>query len=359
MGDHLDWRRVLIAAIVMVAALGVAVALRMLTGRLFRRAGDTRWTWDDLAARLIRDLAMPIAVLGGAWFAALVLHLPRGTLDVTARVLTAATILVVSLALARLIAGSVTSIALARQGVAANVTIFANITRVIVIGIGLLVMLQSLGVSITPLLGALGVGGLAVALALQDTLANLFAGVHVLASKTIEPGDYIKLSSGQEGYVVDINWRNTSIRTLSDNIEVIPNQRFSDTILTNYHRPAQDMSLLIQARVPYEADLDRVEKLVVEVGEGVMADVQGGVKDAEILVRFHTFAESSIDFTVILRTSEFGDQFAIKHEFVKRLHRRFREAGVETPYPRRRVTLDEAPGADGSPVDGSPVAPGL
>ncbi|WP_131741468.1 mechanosensitive ion channel family protein [Actinomadura roseirufa] len=345
--DELSWGRIIAAASVMVAALAVAVVLRLLTGRLFRRAGDTRWAWDDLAARLVRDLAVPVALLGGAWIAAEVLQLPPKTLDVTSRVLSAATIFMVSLALARLIAGSVTSIALARQGVAANVTIFANITKVIVLGVGVLVMLQSLGVSITPLLGALGVGGLAVALALQDTLANLFAGVHVLASKTIEPGDYIKLSSGQEGYVVDINWRNTSIRTLSDNIEVIPNQRFSDTILTNYHRPAQDMSLLLQARVPYDADLERVEKIAIEVGEEVMADVQGGVKDAEILVRFHTFGESSIDFTVILRTSEFGDQFRIKHEFVKRLHRAFRQEGIATPYPRRHVTLDERAPAGG------------
>ncbi|TDD88935.1 mechanosensitive ion channel family protein [Actinomadura rubrisoli] len=353
MADLLDWQRVVIAAAVMAVALAIAVVLRLLTSRLFRRAGDTRWAWDDLAARLVRDLAVPVALLGGAWIAVNVLDLRRGTLDVTAKVLTAGTIFIVSLALARLIAGSVASIAMTRQGVAANVTIFANITRVIVLGVGILVMLQSLGVSITPLLGALGVGGLAVALALQDTLANLFAGVHVLASKTIEPGDYIKLSSGQEGYVVDINWRNTSIRTLSDNIEVIPNQRFSDTILTNFHRPAQDMSLLLQARVPYEADLERVEKLTVDIGEEVMAEVQGGVKDAEILVRFHTFAESSIDFTVILRTKEFGDQFKIKHEFVKRLHRAFREEGIDTPYPRRRVTVDGGPQAD-APSHASP-----
>lgn len=341
MPDHLQWRDVIAAAVIMVVALAIAVVLRLLTSRLFKRAGDTRWAWDDLAARLIRDLAVPVAVLTGAWAAANVLDLRRGTLDVAAKVLTALTIFVVSLALARLIAGVVTSVALGRQGVAGNVTIFANISRVIVLGVGMLVMLQSLGVSITPLLGALGVGGLAVALALQDTLANLFAGVHVLASKTIEPGDYIRLSSGQEGYVVDINWRNTSIRTLSDNIEVIPNARFSDTILTNYHRPAQDMSLLLQASVAYENDLDEVERIAIEVGEEVMAEVEGGVKEAEILVRFHTFAESAINFTVILRTSEFGDQFRIKHEFFKRLHRRFREEGMEIPYPRRTVVLSD------------------
>lgn len=339
LGD-LSWSRIVIAAAVMAAALVVAVFLRLLTGRLTRRAGDTRWAWDDLAARLVRDLAMPLALLLGLWTAAKVLELPRGTLDVIARVLTAVTILVVSLAMARLIAASVTSIAMVRQGVAANVTIFANITRVIVLGIGILIMLQSIGVSITPLLGALGVGGLAVALALQDTLANLFAGVHVLASKTIEPGDYIRLATGQEGYVVDINWRNTSIRTLSDNIEVIPNQRFSDTILTNFHRPAQDMSVLVYAKVHYEVDLDEVEQLLIRIGHEVMKDVQGGVADSNVLVRFDDFNDATVGFHVILRSSEFGDQFAIKHEFLKRLHRALREEGIAPPYWHHRVSLD-------------------
>ena len=351
MGDlgDLSWTRVVAAVVVMAVAFAIAVLLRLLTGRLARRAGDTRWTWDDLAARLIRDLAMPLAVLLGLWTAAKVLELPRGTLDVTAKVLTAVTILVVSLALARLIAASVTALALARQGVAANVTIFANITRVVVLGIGVLIMLQSIGVSITPLLGALGVGGLAVALALQDTLANLFAGVHVLASKTIEPGDYIKLATGQEGYVVDINWRNTSIRTLSDNIEVIPNQRFSDTILTNYHRPAQDMSVLVYAKVHYEVDLDEVEQILIRVGHDVMKDVQGGVADSDIFVRFDDFDDATVGFHVILRSSEFGDQFRIKHEYLKRLHRVLREEGIAPPYWHHRVVVDDPSRTNGVP----------
>ncbi|MFB4314431.1 mechanosensitive ion channel family protein [Actinomadura sp. 21ATH] len=341
MPESLDLARVIAAAVVLAVALVVAIVLRMLSGRLNKRAGDTRWAWDDLAARLLHDLAVPLSLLAGVWGAANALSLKAGTLSGTANVLTAIAIIVITLACARMFAGVVASIAMARQGVAANVTIFANITRVVVLGIGMLVMLQSLGVSITPLLGALGVGGLAVALALQDTLANLFAGVHVLASKTIEPGDYIRLSSGQEGYVVDINWRNTSIRTLSDNIEVIPNQRFSDTILTNYHRPAQDMSLLIQAKVSYGADLEYVEKVVVEIGDAVMAEIEGAVKEGQTLVRFHTWGESSIDFTAILRITEFGEQFRIKHEFLKRLHRRFDSEGIEIPLPTRRVLLPE------------------
>jgi small-conductance mechanosensitive channel len=349
MPESLDWGRVIVTAIVVVAALAVAVVLRTVIGRLTKRAGDTRAAWDDLAARLVYDVAVPLALLGGAWIAANVLGLKPGTLQVTGKVLTAATIIVISLACARLISGIVTQVVIARQGMAASVTIFANITRVVVLGIGVLVMLQSIGVSITPLLGALGVGGLAVALALQDTLANLFAGVHVLASKTIEPGDYIKLSSGQEGYVVDINWRNTSIRTLSGNIEVIPNQRFSDTILTNYHRPAQDMSLLVQARVTYDSDLEHVERVVIETGNEIMKEIEGAVEDHETLVRFHTFADSGIQFTVILRVIEFGEQFRIKHEFLKRLHRRFQIEGIEIPYPHLQLIRPPAPSKGHAP----------
>ncbi len=346
MGD-LNWERVIAAGIVVVAALAVAVLLRLLTGRLFKRAGDTRATWDDMAARLVKDLAVPLSVVLGLWIAARVLQLPRGALDATAKVLAAAAILVITLAMARLISSGVSTFALARQGVAGNVTIFANITRVVVLGIGILVMLQSLGVSITPLLGALGVGGLAVALALQDTLANLFAGVHVLAAKTIEPGDYIKLATGQEGYVVDINWRNTTIRTLSDNIEVIPNMRFSDTILTNYHRPSQDMSILVDAKVTYEVDLDELEELLIEVGHEVMKEVQGGVADSEIFVRYKNFDDAAVGFHVILRSSEFGDQFRIRHEYLKRLHRVIRERGIAPPYWQHRVLIDDRTGRNG------------
>ena len=134
----------------------------------------------------------------------------------TDSVLVAVLILTISVAVARFAAGAVSSVVTARAGVAQSATIFVNIVRVAVVGIGLLVLLQSLGVSVTPLLTALGVGGLAVALALQDTLANLFAGVHILVSRKVQQGDYVRLDSGQDGYIVDINWRNTTIRQLAE-----------------------------------------------------------------------------------------------------------------------------------------------
>jgi len=338
--DPLEWERVLIGGVIVLLAPVLGAALRMLLGRLSKRAEDTPWAWDDLTIRLLRDLAVVLTVVAGAWAATLTVRFQPGVRNVIASVLVAVIILAVTLALARMAAGIVTTIVLARSGVSQSVTIFANITRAVVLVVGVLVLLQSMGVSITPMLTALGVGGLAVALALQDTLANLFAGVHILASKTVVPGDYVRLTSGEEGNIVDINWRKTTIKTLSDNLVVVPNSRFADAILTNYHGPGSEMSILIQAKVAYDSDLDRVEKVVVEVGREVMTEVEGGVPDHRPLVRFHTFGEHSIDFTVILRVREYDAQFLVKHEFIKRLHARFRNEGIQIPLPTRSIVLD-------------------
>ncbi|HEV2686771.1 MAG TPA: mechanosensitive ion channel family protein, partial [Actinomycetota bacterium] len=207
--------------------------------------------------------------------------------------------------------------------------------------VGFLILLQTFGISIAPILTALGVGGLAVALALQDTLANLFAGVHLLASHKIRIGDYVQLDSGQEGYVVDINWRNTSIRQLSGNMIIVPNAKMASAIVINFYRPENEMALLIPVAVDYASDLEQVEVVTKEVGIDVMRSVPGGVPDFEPLVRFNTFGEWSIGFTVILRAREVADQFLIKHEFMKRLLVRYEEEGIRIPFPLIRVSTDE------------------
>lgn len=219
------------------------------------------------------------------------------------------------------------------------VNLVSNLARVVVWGLGGLVILQTLGISITPLITALGVGGLAVGLALQDTLANLFAGVHILVSRQVRPGDYIRLESGEEGYVRDVTWRYTTVLQLPNNLTVVPNAKLASAVITNYHLPSTDLAVLVPVRVSYDSDLARVEAVTVEVGKEAMAEVQGGVPEFEPFIRFTAFADSSIDFTVILRGREVVDQHLIKHEFIKRLHARYRAEGIVIPFPQRTVHL--------------------
>ena len=198
------------------------------------------------------------------------------------------------------------------------------------------------------MLTALGVGGLAVALALQDTLANLFAGLYLTVAKHIRIGNYIKLSSGEEGYLVDIDWRASRLRQLSNNTVLVPNAKLSQSIVTNYHLPEHELVVTIEASVDYASDLDRVERIAMEVARDVMRTVQGGVPGFEPLVQFHTFGDPGIGFSVILRAQEFVDQYLIKHEFVKRLHKRFLAEGIIDSYQvarstaRRRLRLSHA-----------------
>ncbi len=104
---------------------------------------------------------------------------------------------------------------------------------------------------------------------------------------------------------------------------LVPNAKFSQSIVTNYHSPDHEMVVTIEASVDYASDLDRVEAITTEVARDVMRTVPGGVPGFDPLVRFHTFGDPGIGFSVILRAQEFVDQFLIKHEFVKRLHKRF------------------------------------
>ena len=206
-------------------------------------------------------------------------------------------------------------------------TLTENLVRIVVVILGLLVILAGLGLQITPMLTALGVGGLAVALALQDTLANLFAGFYLTVAKHIRIGNYIKLSSGEEGYLVDIDWRASRLRQLSNNTVLVPNAKLSQSIVTNYDSPEHELVVTIEASVDYASDLDRVERIATEVARDVMRTVPGGVPGFEPLVRFHTFGDPGIGFSVILRAQEFVDQYLDQA--------RVREAAAQT-LPCRR-----------------------
>jgi small-conductance mechanosensitive channel len=190
-------------------------------------------------------------------------------------------------------------------------------------------------------------------LALQDTLANFFAGIHILTSRQVRPGDFVKLSTGEEGYVADVTWRYTTIRQLPNNLTIVPNAKLASAILTNYYLPDQELAVLVPVGVSYGSDLARVEAVTIEVAREVMREVRGGVPQFEPFIRYGAFGDSSIDFTVILRGREVVDQYLIRHEFIKRLHRRYQADGIEIPFPIRTVYLRSADGADPAPAGGT------
>src|SRR5213593_1882152 len=332
---HLVWPAVAFAAV-----LFAALVVRSLLKRVLRRRMRAP---DALAAFLkaVRGPSLLWAAVLALWLAIEVSELPRritAQLEVAFQV---ALILSVTFTLASVVAALI-GLASERRALGGPVTGLAQTaSRVTVLGV--LVLLSVLGIHITPILTALGVGGLAVALALQDSLANLFAGLHLLADKPIRVGDYVKIADTTEGYVVDIGWRSTRVRMLQNTVVVVPNKKVAESIITNYDLPEPRLSLAIRVSVGYKSDPDHVERALVDEASKGAGLIPGLLAHPAPFVRLIPgFGESSLDFTLNVEVASFVDQYVVQHELRKRILRRLRAEGIDIPYPVRTVELRDA-----------------
>ncbi|HHM20705.1 MAG TPA: mechanosensitive ion channel family protein [Bacteroidetes bacterium] len=229
-------------------------------------------------------------------------------------------------------------------------SLYHILIRILTYSSGLIVIFNLLGIEIAPILTALGVGGLAVALALQDTLSNLFSGLHILAARQLKPGDYIRLETGEEGYVVDINWRNTEIKTLLENIVIIPNSKIASTVTTNFFTIQKNLYFHVIIGVHYDSNLEHVEKVTLEVAENLAKENPHVPSHFKPRVRFMEFDNSSINLRVWLASDLYENQFQIRHDFIKNIHKRYAKEGIVIPFPIRTIyygTHDQPPAATG------------
>ncbi len=338
----------LIATGVTVASTAGLLALRGIGLRGFGRlARRTEGRLDDLALAAVRLPSLLWCVALGLYVGlAMVSTMPRRAERLIDDALAILLILSVTLAAGKFLAAAMRSYADRLRLEIAVTGLTTALVKGIVYLCGALVLLNTLGISITPILTALGVGGLAVALALRDSLANLFAGIHILVEQPLRVGDYIKLESGQEGYVADIGWRTTRILMLPNNMIIVPNAKLAETIVTNYNLPEKRMSVLIPIGVSYRSDPARVETILVEEATRAAGDIPGLLAEPAPFVRFIPgFGESSLDFTLIVQVGEFVDQYLVQHELRKRIFERLQKEGIEIPFPQRVVHLRG--GADG------------
>ncbi len=207
------------------------------------------------------------------------------------------------------------------------------VIHVLVLSIGTLVVLDSIGVSITPIIASLGIGSLAVALALQPTFENIFSGLQILIDQPILPGHFVRLDTGEEGFVEKIGWRSSWVRQLPNNMVIIPNKALVNARIINFNYPSPEQALTVEVGVHYNSDLEFVERVTVDVAKHVLKNTVGAVSDFEPLVRFHTFGSSSVNFTVVLRVKAFVDAGLVRHEFCKALLKRFSAEKIVLPYP--------------------------
>lgn len=333
-------------ALPLAVAVASSVVLFITRGIVFRLvhrwSGKTETRIDDIIVESMRVPSVYWCLALGLYLGIAVSELPARYLNYALKAIHIIIILSVTVAVSNL-AGRIFRDYIQKSNIPIPTTGLAyGILKGSILVLGFLIILTVMGVSITPLITALGVGGLAVALALQDTLSNLFAGIHILVEKSLRVGDFIRLESGEEGYVSDITWRTTRIRMLPNNMVVIPNSKLSQSIVTNYYLPEKRMSLLISVGVSYSSDPEHVERILVAEAKKAVGEIPGLLGEPEPFVRFIPgFGDSSLDFTLICQVQEFVDQYLAQHELRKRIFKRFREEGIEIPFPHRTVYLRE------------------
>jgi len=247
------------------------------------------------------------------------------------------TVLIIALLTSRIITVIIMGWLKVRRGFKRTPGLLNKAITVIIFVIAIAVILGYFKIDITPLIAGVGLGALAIGLALQSTLSNFFAGVHLISDRPINVGDFIELDENTTGIVEDIGWRSTRIRMLTDNLLIIPNGKLADSNIINYSMPKEDFSIWVPCGVAYESDLKKVEKVSLEVAKEIQKKVPGAVKDFDPVFRYKEFGDSNINFITILRIEKPMDRFIVRNEFIKALKERYDKEKIEISWPIMKI----------------------
>ncbi len=317
------------AAVLSVVAASLLVAVlvqRSLTTWAHRRGLAAA----DVAAPVVRRYLLPVILVAALHIVLSALSLPRHVHAVVGRLLAATT-----LALGLYLTSQILLALLARvaqrsdagQRVSPEVL---GMARAAMLVVSLAILLDNLGVHVTALVTTLGIGSLAVALGLQDTFSNFFAGLYLKADRPLRDGDYIRLDTGQEGAVVRMGWRSTRLRTIGNNIVVVPNERLSKAVITNFSLPSPEVAFSLTVTVPYGSEIERVIGLLLRATEQARADVDGLLSEPRPIARLIPgFGDAGLSFTLTAWVHDFDQQFAAEDAIRRRLVDLFRAESIE------------------------------
>jgi small-conductance mechanosensitive channel len=212
-----------------------------------------------------------------------------------------------------------------------------KIVFLFLVGSALIVILKHFNYDIFSLVTALGIGSLAIGLAAKDTLANMISGFTIMLDRPFRIGDRIQLVGGQTGDVADIGLRSTKIKTLDNQLLIIPNSDLCNTILTNQAFPNSRAKGRINIGVAYDSDVDQVKQLLVATA----AEVDDVLSDPPPEVYLVTFGDSALNMALFFWVEEYGELFATTDKVNSLIIKRFGEHSIEIPFPIRTVKMQK------------------
>ncbi|MDJ0660633.1 MAG: mechanosensitive ion channel family protein [Crocosphaera sp.] len=315
--------------------IGVLFEKRVITN-IKKLAEKTKSPYYKILINSIQGFSILWFSLGGIGVATSIYPIPPGIQSLINKFLIATFLASATLVISRLLVGALKVYTTDEQGISPLTSLFELLTKIVIYSLGVLIILQSIGIQITPLLTALGVGGVSLGLALQTPLANLISGVSIVMSGKVKPGDYIRLASGESGYVIDVELKYTVLKEITDNVLVIPNSEILSGSFKNFTLPDKIMVLPITLDVGYDSNLETVETVTLEVANNLLKDqILENENMSEPFILYNKFDYFSINLTIYLKVheQEFFEHLAIKHRFLKELHKRYQAEGIEIPFP--------------------------
>lgn len=354
--QNIDWltlgQKLIVPACILVFSFCVGVVLnRLLQNKMEQRVKASDSEIFEIFFRAMKGVPIYLCIVIGLYWSVTTSNLPAGLERIFSYVLFTMIIFSITRVIERTLSGFI-RLKFSGSSDMTQSTLLDTIFRVAIYASGALIILDYFNISIAPIMAAMGVGGMAVAFGVRETLENIFSGLQLIVSKQLRINDYIKLSTGDEGRVIDINWRYITVMPPTEsNVVVIPNKVIASAVTTNFSQPRDDIIVVVPIGVSYDSDLDQVERVTVEVARELMIKVDGyepqfdseGIDRNKLapVVRFQCFNDSSIDFNAVLHVQVFTNQYVLKHEFIKAITKRYREEGINIPFPIRTLDLPD------------------
>ena len=351
--QNIDWLwladKLIMPVCILVVALFVGINLNgLLKKKLKERVhNDDESHIKNIFYNALQGLPISMClIIGLYWIVNTSSYLPEGLVRIFSYLLFTVVVVTFTRVIERTLSGFV-SWKLESSGNFTSSSLLHTIFKTVIYASSALIILNEFGISIAPIVTAMGVGGMAIAFGVQETVANVFSGLHLIITNQVKINDFIKLASGAEGRVTDINLRYTTITPAAEgSVIVIPNKDIAGAIMTNFSRPRRDVGIVIPIGVSYSSDLDLVERVTLEEARKVQMqwdDYNPDDKESPLhpAVLYQEFGESSINFWAVLHASVYTKQLKIKHEFIKAITRRYREENIDIPFPIRTVMLPE------------------
>ncbi len=212
--------------------------------------------------------------------------------------------------------------------------LFLDVGRYLLLILAVAVILKNVWEEdVTPLIGALGIGGIAVGLALQETLSNFFGGLAILAERPFSIGDWVRVGEGVEGQVEHVTWRAVKIRTGDNEYVIYPNSMVAKEKVVNFSLPTPVQAARVSVGTSYQDPPDLVKRTIREV----LGEVEGVLKEPAPLIFTTAYADSSINYEIKFFIRDFSERRVIQDQVMSRIWYAFRRRGIEIPFPIRTL----------------------